>query len=338
MAREWHLPYRIKLSIMQITTKLLALICAISFAQISAAQPAPARVENIPYLVTFGKSADKSWGDDDYCQTFFFVVPKSYTKQVFIRVFDPDCGGKIDEGRGPFDTKTKFTVFGGNGAITVKDAISTNPTGNYRSGTMLATKTFGVNEKYDGKWYTFGPFNPTEGEDAPRYGGYVFKLICQGVVGNDGNLYKYFLSMFPNENKAIEGGNAFTFEYSFRMHDDPMQISHIYPYADDRTIAIKQSNFDWDNDGFIRIISVAKKGEMIKSSKDNTWAHSDHDLKQEEKNSTLDIQFIKSRSSPAKNNNVVFYVTNQYGEYLPFYTVPIGGVPKYKYSIGVRTN
>ena len=323
---------------MKTLTQPIATLVCMSIVFASFGQPAPARVENIEYLVTFGNKADKSWGDDDYCQTFFFVVPQSYTKQVFIRVFDPDCGGTIDEQKGDFDTKTKFTVFGGKGAISDKDAVKTNPIGNYRSGTILATKLFGVNEKYDGKWYTFGPFNPTEGELVPAYGGYVFKLICQGVSGNDGNLYKYYLSMMPDKNQKIEGGNAFTFEYSFRMHDDPMQISHIYPYADNRTVAIKQSNFDWDNDGFIRIISVAKKGEMISASKDNNWAHSDHDLKDEEKNSTLDIQFIKSRSSPAKNNNVVFYVTNQYGEYLPFYTVPIGGVPKYKYSIGVRTN
>jgi hypothetical protein len=33
---------------------------------------------------------------------------------------------------------------------------------------------------------------------------------------------------------------------------------------------------------------------------------------------------------------MVFYITNQYGELMPFYTVPIGGVPKYKYKIGVK--
>jgi len=37
------------------------------------AQPVPAADENIPFLVTFGKDAETKWGDDDFCQTFFFM-------------------------------------------------------------------------------------------------------------------------------------------------------------------------------------------------------------------------------------------------------------------------
>jgi len=33
---------------------------------------------------------------------------------------------------------------------------------------------------------------------------------------------------------------------------------------------------------------------------------------------------------------VVVNVRNQYGELLPFYVIPIGGVPKYKYAIEVK--
>ena len=59
-------------------------------------QPAPAEDENIPYLVTFGGNSDKSWGDDDFCQIFFFKVPRTHTEAVFLRVYDPDTGGEID--------------------------------------------------------------------------------------------------------------------------------------------------------------------------------------------------------------------------------------------------
>lgn len=40
------------------------------------AQPVPAEVENIPFLMTFGPKADKSWGDDLYPQIFFFLFRK----------------------------------------------------------------------------------------------------------------------------------------------------------------------------------------------------------------------------------------------------------------------
>ncbi len=166
-----------------------------------------------------------------------------------------------------------------------------------------------------------------------KFDGYVFKVICDGIEGDDGNLYRYFLSTSPSENRAVEGANAFAYEYSFRMYDDPKEVSHIYPYVDDRAISVKLSNFDWDSDGFIRTVSVARKGQLSKVSAENNWVEDEFKIFDEEKNTSLDIQFIKKQSPPVKNNNVVVSVRNQYGELLPFYVIPIGGVPKYKYGI-----
>lgn len=56
----------------------------------------------------------------------------------------------------------------------------------------MTTKTFGEDAEQDNGWYTFGPFNPAEGELQPEVGGYVFKLIVEGLDGDDGNLYKFF--------------------------------------------------------------------------------------------------------------------------------------------------
>ena len=300
----------------------------------SIAQPVPATEENIPYLVTFGNQGEKSWGDDDFSQTFFFVIPKSHSTPVYIRVYDPGIGGEIDEQKGSWNTKTKFTVYGGKGCVTTKDARGANPVGNYKSGNMLATKMFA--NGYDKKWYTFGPFNPTSGELAPKYGGYVFKIIAEGVSGDDGNLYKYFLSTSSTKNVEIEGGNAFTFEYTFRMHDSPKEVSHVYPYIDDKVVSVKQGNFDWDNDGDLKIITNTRYAVHLKKSGDGDWMKSEHKVLSKEKESSFDVQFHKNKSKPAKNNNVSFFITNQYGETLPFYTIPIGGVPKPSSSININ--
>jgi hypothetical protein len=300
------------------------------------AQPVPAGDENIPYLMTFGPKAGTSWGDDDFSQTFFFLVPKSFSQPVYIRIYDPDIGGTVDELDGVYNTKMNYSVYGGKECYTHKDAQETQPTGNYKSGNMLASKAFGDQPAYDKKWYTFGPFNPSEGEFVAKFDGYVFKVICDGVEGDDGNLYRYFLSTDPSENKAVEGANAFAYEYSFRMYDDPKEVSHIYPYVDDRAISVKLSNFDWDNDGFIRTVSVARKGQLSKVSAENNWVEDEFKIFDDEKNTSLDIQFIKKQSPPVKNNNVVVSVRNQYGELLPFYVIPIGGVPKYKYGVAAE--
>jgi hypothetical protein len=299
-------------------------------------QPVPAGDENIPFLMTFGNKAATSWGDDDYSQTFFFLIPETFKEPIFIRVFDPDISGEHDELNGIWDTRTVFSVYGGKECYTHRDAQETNPKGNYKSGIQLATKMFDMNTKYDNNWYTFGPFNPTEGEYVSKFGGYIFKIIADGIAGDDGNLYRYFLSTKYNENKPVEGANAFAFEYSFRMHDNPSEVSHIYPFVDDRTITVKLSNFDWDGDGFIRTVSVARNGQISKISGDDHWVEDEFKIFDEEKNTSLDIQFIKKKSPPVKNNNVVINVRNQYNELLPFYVIPIGGVPKYKYNIGVN--
>ncbi len=73
--------------------------------QAAQAQAVPNPGENIQFLITFGPKADPAWGDDDFTQTFFFLVPQGQRQPVYLRVFDPDCGGTLDSDKGAFDTK-----------------------------------------------------------------------------------------------------------------------------------------------------------------------------------------------------------------------------------------
>jgi hypothetical protein len=301
-------------------------------------QSAPQRDENIPYLMTFGGNAETSWGDDDFCQIFFCFIPSSQTDPVYIRVYDPDTGGDLDEVKGEFNTVVNFSIYSGIGCWSDTAAQSIHPTaaGNYKSGYLMTSKSFGADIKYDKKWYTFGPFNPSEGEYVEILGGRVFKIIAQGISGDDGNIYKYFLSTSPVENVAVEGGNFFTYKYHFRLPDDQKQICQIYPFVDDRTISVEVRNFDWDNDGIIRIFSNAKNGLSLGVSGEDNWIERKFPIVAEEKNSTIEIQFIKNQSLQVRNNNVVVAVRNQYGESLPFYVIPIGGVPIYSPKIRMK--
>ncbi|MBN2487024.1 MAG: hypothetical protein JXB34_13700 [Bacteroidales bacterium] len=292
-------------------------------------QAVPAVDENIPFLVTFGGESLTSWGDDDFCQVFFFLIPLDHTKPFYIRVYDPDTDGAYDENKGEFNTSVNFSVYGGSGCWSNDDAKATDPVGNFKSGILMATKTFDNSPEYDKNWFTFGPFNPLEGEFVEKFGGRVFKIIAQGLKGDDGNLYRYFLSTSPTENKEVEGGNVFTYEYTFRLANDQKHISQIYPFVDDKTISIQVSNFDWDNDGAIRIISVAKNGVLCDVSGEDKWVRREFPILEEEKNTTIELQFVKNQASLVKNNNVAIVVRNQYGETLPFYVIPIGGIPVY---------
>lgn len=313
---------------------LLLFIVIFSFSKLSYAQQVPGKEENIPYLVTFSKDSEKRWGDDDFSQTWFIVIPKDTKKTFFIRVFDPDLSGTLDEIKAEANSKTKFSIYGGNGCYTDPDATNKDPMGNYKAGTLLTSKVFGNQPDYNEKWFNFGPFNPSEGESVPELNGYVFKIVADGIEGNDGNLYKYFLSSSATVNTPIEGSNLFTYEYTFRVDEKPGSVSHVYPFVDENVISININTFDLDDDSYMRLVSVAKKGDKINGSLDNEWATSNHAILKEEKKTSLDVQIIKFREKI--NNNIVLSITNQYGKSLPFFSIPIGGVPKYKYKIGIK--
>ncbi len=307
-----------------IYTSILLIICVLGYSQ-----PVPNVEENIPYLMTFGMDADTDWGDDDFSQAFFFQVPDDYDQPFFIRVFDPDTGGEVDEIQGLFDTRCVFEVFGGKGNWSDPAAKETSPVGNYKSGTLLDSRAFGENPRYDNQWFTFGPYNPAQGEYSEEFKSYIFKIICEGVSGDDGNMYQYYLSTSATENRPIEDANAFAYEYSFRMHNDVEEVSHIYPYVDEGTISVRISNFDWDMDGNIVVISVARRGREVKISGQDNWAYDELRVEEEEIKSSMDFRFVKANSL-VRNNNVVVNVRNQYGEAMRFFTIPLGGVPKYR--------
>jgi hypothetical protein len=301
------------------------------------AQPVPGRDENIPFLVTFGKQGKTSWGDADFYSIWFFAVPKEYKSQFYIRVFDPDTGGENDEIQGEFNTKCLFSIYGGKEAdpVTHEDSRGVLKGLNYKLGNLLDSKVFGNEPKYDNKWYTFGPFNPTSGGLNSKWG-YIFKVVCEGISGDDGNLYRYFLSSSPTSNIEVEGGRVFTYKYTFRLWNDFRSVSHIYPYIDTGVIFVRQKNFDWDNDGHILVVSKYKQGVDVDISNDDNWVESKIPIEPQEEKSSLDFQFHKKQGELVKNNNVVIITENQYGEALPFYPSPIGGIPKYEGAIGAQ--
>lgn len=311
----------------------LVLVSLLTVPGLTRAQAVPSPVENVPHLVTFGAQGDAAWGDDDHCQVFFFLVPKQTRVPLYIRVFDPDTGGQLDEKKGAWNTTVTYTVYGGVGAHSEPDAQATNPRGNFRRGNQLASQAVSEDADLDGRWLSLGPLDPLQGELVPEFDGYVFKVIAQGTTGDDGNLYSYFLSTSAADNVPVEGGNAFTYEYAFRLPAVAGARVHLYPFVARNVVSVKQSNFDADSDGQLRVFSVARNGQPAPLSGDNTWASSELVVDPREKGLSLDLEYTKKGTYP---NDVVFYVTDQYDKALPFFAIPLGGKPKYHYNVDIR--
>ncbi len=305
-----------------------------------AAQAVPNPGEKIESLVTFGPQAPATSGDDDFTQTFFFLVPATERRPIYIRVFDPDCGGQLDAKVGQFNTRTEFSLYGGPGTHSAKGATDPRPANPAAtpSGRLIKQQVFGVDPRYDEGYFNFGPLNPLEGELVEQFQGYVYKVVVRGLSGNDGNLYRFFLSSSPNLNVPIPGGNAFTYEYCFRIPaaaPGRAVTVHLYPFANEHVVSIKQSNFDVDNEAKLTIFSIAKNGHPTPVSGDGQWTSSVLPIKPAEYGLSLDFRLV---SKATTFNDVVFYVTDQYDTALPFFAVPLGGPPRYKYDIDMKVH
>ncbi|HUV01096.1 MAG TPA: hypothetical protein VMW32_09055 [Bacteroidales bacterium] len=324
-------------AILQRTFFFSYLLVIISWTEVSG-QAVPGKDENIPFLVTFGQNGETSWGDDDFVSIFFFTIPKDFNQQFYIKVFDPDAGGEHDEIQGFWDSRTRFSVYGGKGVDPDKNEASKGlkEGDNFKTGNLLASRVFGNEARYDNKYYAFGPFNPTEGDYNEKWQSYIFKIICEGISGDDGNLYKYFLSRDPNNEMPVEGANAFTYEYTFRMWNNLNSVAHIYPYVDTGVIFIRQRNFDWDDDGNILVVSRYKQGIPVPISNEDNWVESRIPIEPAEVGKSLDFQFHKKQDALVRNNNVVVTLENQRGDALQFFSSPIGGVPVYQPATVIR--
>lgn len=303
--------------------------------QFILAQQVPGKDENIPYLITFGNEAETAFGDDDFKQAFFFAIPSSHKAPFYIRIYDPGVGGKHDEEINGYNTETKFSFYGGTGIYSNAKGKNAPQISESNAGDLLFEETFDDDNDYDDLWYDIGPFNPSEGEYISTFDAFVFKIVATGITGDDGNAYRYFLSSSAKSNIAIAGANAFTFEYSVRLHNTNTETSHLYPYIDKQVLMLRQHNFDLDNTCSISIYSVKKRGEQGVTSGDNKWGHSTHKVEDSERESCIDFQIRNNVGGLAQNNNVVLYITNQYGEFMPFMAVPIGDF-KYKAEAGIK--
>ena len=74
-------------------TLTIIVILVYIITQKSAGQPVPGKDENIPFLVTFGKNGETSWGDDDFFGVFLY--DPGLQSAVLHKSFDPDVGGRM---------------------------------------------------------------------------------------------------------------------------------------------------------------------------------------------------------------------------------------------------
>lgn len=262
-------------------------------------------------LITYGPNAPTSEGDPDFKQILFFSVPQSTAGNLHLRIYDADCGDNNDVSVAGFDTKTKFSLYGKDGAYSaISNKGAFPPEDAIRSGTLLKAEEYGVDPFLDNKWHNFADFLPSDGELID--GNYYFKVVVEGISGNDGNIFDITVSTQSKQNIEPAGLNLFSFVPTLRIPRRGV-MGEIRFMVPQNMTSVTVYNFDLAN-GEIGVETPYRSKLMTKASNQDEWASSSVQL---ENNETGKINAVRVEGGTEMPNDLSVYVSSENGTLLP---------------------
>jgi hypothetical protein len=112
---------------------------------------------------------------------------------------------------------------------------------------QLAQTVIGSDPAYDSNWALVFGFQAIDGELVG--GSWVYKLVIEGVGGDDGNLYNVALSTVANDNTPPSGSRIFAYSWTFPLPSAVGERPSLYPYVPAGTTTFEQYNWDLDYGG-----------------------------------------------------------------------------------------
>ncbi len=282
---------------------------------------AQARAEE-PLSITYGPRAATAEGDPDFRDTIYLRVPDTTHERLYIRVFDPDIGGAHDLQHGAgFDTRMRYTIFGGKGAGSPPTSPPPDPGAKpdrhkadlapleAPSLEVLAKREYGEDPAADDAWVTLASVSPEQGDHVGDQ--YVFRLDIEGLSGDDGNLYEPTLSLRDRRNVAPAGLSILDWAPTVRIPAAKVQTEVAFDLpADAERITIH--NFDAAS-GDVAFASIWRTVPMAASGQGD-WRQSDVTLLPEERGTTASVVMSGGVEMP---NDLTLYITDQNGRMLP---------------------
>ncbi len=275
----------------------------------------PPEESKIRDLYMFGKDGKRSYGAKPEPQVIFLRVPDDYSGKIKISIYDPDIGGYVDEKSGKWNTETRFSIYGGSRAYSSLQGLTDRKVEDFFQGKLLDEQTFGEDGDYDKKFYYFDPIDADEGEkvDGHRY----FKLVVEGLSGDDNNVYS--LDVSPD---AVE---AFGYTLSLRLSERRGDKMALYPEVPLNTARLVEYNYDLDaNGGTIDIIS-ASKSYQINRSGTGVWENTEIDVEPSDTGRRWVYEITKDTQP---NANMAMYITTGEGKAVPVFFKPGPAGPK----------
>ena len=247
----------------------------------------PSQARDQAFFITYGQGASTIEGDDDFKQNFFIKLPAEQEGKVFVRIFDADCGGQFDQGfTGKWDTITRFRLFGK--VLTCSQS----------EGVLLTDQKFGEDQFRNNQWHILAEIDPARQEGC-------FRLVVEGVEGDDGNAFLVAISSDPHRNRKIKGVEVFSYAPTIRLprQDVFAELRFFAPQGEKEYLV---HNFDLSN-AVIGIDTAFRSNLPVITSGQNKWNASKVVLQDFETNRLCAIRFKGGKEMP---NDGSFYITN----------------------------
>lgn len=167
------------------------------------------------FFSAYGRQSPHSFGNFDSLHAFYFEIPSNETKPVYLRIFDADVGGQYDERHEKFNTRTEFTVLGGQSAGKIYGILAPaqDDSTTYAKSDVLFNHIYGEDQHADGNWITLTRLYPDKGFDTGK--GYKkFVLLVNGLNGDDGNYFDLALSNSPTAKDAPTDTRSYVYDMS----------------------------------------------------------------------------------------------------------------------------
>ncbi len=172
------------------------------------------------YLSVHGTGSPSDSGDPNSLQALYFDIPDGYPDPVYLRIFDAETGGNLDERRGAFDTEVRFVLLGGQSAGRLFGPghdPATNAGLRFPDADILLDETIGTRARLDMRYWNVRELPLESG--LPVAGMRRFVLLVIGLDGNDANHFDYVLSLKPDDKVPPPGVRQFAYELTLRMPD-----------------------------------------------------------------------------------------------------------------------
>ena len=300
----------------QITRIMIGLVLLAAMVALSPVWGAEDEVEEAldtsqPLLSVYGPRAPTREGDHDNLQVIYVSVPASRSAEIYLRVFDPDTVGKYDTAFGsPNDTRTRFSVFAGDGALLPVTVSGAPENTDLATGELLHKADFTSRRRDDAKWHTLVKLDPSQGHEVD--GARVFRVMVQPTRGNDGNIFSLALSSAADQNREVDGARIYSRLPTIRVPDNRALIELRFRVPANASM-LRVSNFD-ASFGSVVFTSAFRSLTLGESGQD-MWRTTPVDVLAEERGKMAALTFRGGEEIP---NDLSVYARSQSGDVIEF--------------------